>query len=161
MSGDGRDAIGLSGEPSSASASGDEAAAWMADLERPVLPALLDSLAAEAGAEPQPGERIGSYRLLSALGRGGMGVVFRAHDERLDRRVALKFLNRSMRPWRATRERLLEEARAAARLDHPGIAVIHEVGETEVVGHSSSWRTVMVRRSPRGSRGAEQPSRRR
>jgi serine/threonine protein kinase len=100
------------------------AADWMDDLSTRVLPGLLDSFAA-----PAPGDRIGTYRLVSELGRGGMGVVYRAHDEQLDRPVALKFLTTDAWSGAGARERVLAEARAAARLDHPGIAVVHEVGE--------------------------------
>lgn len=106
----------------------------MDDLARRVLPGLLDTLAppgTDRATEPKLGERIGPYRLLSVLGRGGMGVVFRAQDEQLDRLVALKFLDAPAVGREAGRERLLDEARAAARLDHPGIAVVHEVGETD------------------------------
>lgn len=108
---------------------GQDMAAWLTDLSGRVLPALLDSLATMPADRPEPGDRVGAYHLLSVLGEGGMGIVFRARDERLDREVAVKFLHQSERSD-ATRGRLLDEARAAARLDHPGIAVVHEVSET-------------------------------
>lgn len=109
---------------------GQGARGWMGDLSGRVLPALLESLVEAPGDRPVPGERIGSYRLMSVLGEGGMGIVFRAHDERLDREVAIKFLHRQAGKTEDARERLLSEARAAARLNHPGIAVVHEVAET-------------------------------
>ncbi len=76
-------------------------------------------------------EGFGPYRILSRRGAGGMGEVYRAHDSRLGRDVALKVL-----PWvRADdpgrRARLLQEARAAASLNHPNICTIHEVGEAD------------------------------
>ena len=75
----------------------------------------------------QPGERIQHYRLVSLVGAGGMGEVYRAVDERLRRDVAIKVLPRSSEP--AQREtRLLREAQAASHLNHPGIVTIHDVG---------------------------------
>jgi Flp pilus assembly protein TadD len=74
-------------------------------------------------------ERVGPYRLERKLGTGGMGVVYAAWDERLDRRVALK----QIRPEIAgdlPRERFRREARAMARLDHPSIVRIHDLLET-------------------------------
>ncbi len=70
-------------------------------------------------AIPENAPRMGPYRLLGELGRGGMGVVHRAWDERLRREVALKTIPGVADP--AVRERLLREARAAGKLRHPGI----------------------------------------
>jgi len=74
---------------------------------------------------------VGKYRILEEIGRGGMGVVFRAEDIRLKRDVALKFLPSQLADSAELRERFLIEAQAAAALSHPNICVIHEVGETE------------------------------
>jgi len=72
--------------------------------------------------------RIGRYRLLNVLGEGGMGVVFRAHDEELNRDVALKML-RTVQSYSPTQlERFQREMRNAARLSHPGIVTVYEVG---------------------------------
>jgi serine/threonine-protein kinase len=109
----------------------DAAARWMDDLSRRVLPGLLETLGDSAEDDLAPGTRMASYRLESVLGRGGMGTVYRAHDDRLDRPVAIKFLSRRAGGRDGGGHRLLDEARAAARLDHPGIAVVHEVGETD------------------------------
>jgi len=71
------------------------------------------------------------YRLDAELGQGGMGVVYRAHDEQLDRDVAIKVLPAASFSDPAARARLLREARSAAALNHPYICTIHEVGEAE------------------------------
>jgi TolB-like protein/Flp pilus assembly protein TadD len=84
---------------------------------------------AGAMASPAAGQRVGRYRVLGVLGSGGMGTVYRAHDSRLDREVALKFLPPHLTAQPAARERLLVEARAAAALEHPNVCTIHEVGE--------------------------------
>ncbi len=73
----------------------------------------------------------GKYRIVEEIGRGGMGVVFRAEDIRLKRVVALKFLPPQLADSVELRERFLIEAQAAAALSHPNICVIHEVGEGE------------------------------
>lgn len=75
-------------------------------------------------------ERLGPYRLLRELGRGGMGVVYAAQDERLGRRVALKTIHEHLADPRL-RERFWREARAAAALDHPHVCRLFEVGEAE------------------------------
>ncbi|HJU87160.1 MAG TPA: protein kinase, partial [Gemmatimonadota bacterium] len=78
-----------------------------------------------------PGRMVGRYTLLSPLGSGGMGIVYRAHDSRLDRDVALKFLPPHLNLSGDAEERLLEEARVAAALEHPNVCSVHEIGETE------------------------------
>lgn len=81
-------------------------------------------------AELPEGTVLGHYRILSFIGGGGMGSVYRAYDTALERHVALKFL-----PPLSTRlddeERLLKEARAAAALEHPNVCTIHEIGQTD------------------------------
>ncbi len=72
----------------------------------------------------------GNYRLLSIAGSGGMGVVYRARDQRLDRAVALKFLPAELNASEREKERFLREARTASSLDHPNIGVIHGIEET-------------------------------
>lgn len=76
-------------------------------------------------------QRLGSYRITSLLGSGGMGNVYRAYDETLRRDVAIKVLRATGADGEAARIRLLREARAAAALNHPNICTIHEVGEHE------------------------------
>lgn len=73
-------------------------------------------------------EKVDTFRLLRPLGRGGMGQVYLAHDETLERQVALKFIA-SIRPGREQRERFLIEARAIARIHHPNVVSIYSVGE--------------------------------
>jgi serine/threonine protein kinase/tetratricopeptide (TPR) repeat protein len=75
------------------------------------------------------GEHVGPYRILDEIGRGGMGVVYRARDERLDRTVALKMLPRHLVEDLEAKARLTAEARAAARLEHANIATIYDIGE--------------------------------
>ncbi len=77
------------------------------------------------------GHRLGAYRLERLLGAGGMGEVYLAHDERLDRKVALKLLAETLGADPRWRRRFLREARLASALDHPNVCTIHEVGETE------------------------------
>ena len=69
------------------------------------------------------------YRIVAEIGRGGMGVVYRAEDTRLGRPVAVKFLPQDGLAAPGARERFLREAQAASALDHPNICTIHDVGE--------------------------------
>jgi len=71
---------------------------------------------------------ISHYRILSRLGAGGMGEVYLAEDSKLDRRVAIKFLRPESVADEQARRRLVREAKAAAKLDHPNICSIYEVG---------------------------------
>ena len=104
-----------------------EAHASSADFLEPLdlhrIGALLDG-----GDDAWVDSVIGQYRIIRLLGRGGMGVVYQAHDIRLERDVAVKLLP----VWVATdaeaRRRLIAEARAAAALDHPNIGVVYEIG---------------------------------
>jgi serine/threonine protein kinase len=75
-----------------------------------------------------PRLRLGPYELVSLIGKGGMGVVYRARDVRLGRSVAIKFLPTEFSENPLRRDWLLREARAAAQLSHPNIVAIHDVG---------------------------------
>ena len=76
-------------------------------------------------------ETLGQYKILSELGRGGMGVVLKAHDPILDRNVAIKVLNQSIITDPTLVARFKREARSAASLNHPNIVQIHALGEEE------------------------------
>jgi TolB-like protein/predicted Ser/Thr protein kinase/Tfp pilus assembly protein PilF len=73
------------------------------------------------------GSKILHYRILQEIGAGGMGIVYLAEDEKLHRRVALKFLAKSIQDDPDARERLIREARAASALNHPNIVAIHAI----------------------------------
>jgi eukaryotic-like serine/threonine-protein kinase len=72
------------------------------------------------------GHILGHYRILEQIGSGGMGIVFRAHDERLDRNVAIKVLQPGVLADESARKRFRREALALAKLNHPNIATIHD-----------------------------------
>ncbi|HVQ12424.1 MAG TPA: hypothetical protein VMS40_02495, partial [Vicinamibacterales bacterium] len=75
------------------------------------------------------GARVGSYEIVEEIGRGGMGIVYLAQDERLGRRVALKALPAGVAMEADLRERLRREARAAATISHPAVAVVYALEE--------------------------------
>ena len=77
------------------------------------------------------GTRLGPYEIQSAIDAGGMGEVYRAHDSRLDRDVALKVLPADTTTNEAARARLVHEARLASKLNHPHVCKVYEVGEAD------------------------------
>ena len=78
-----------------------------------------------------PGTTLGPYAIVSQLGAGGMGVVYLAHDPRLDRHVAIKLLPPDLTRDETAKQRFLQEAKAASALDHPNICNIDEINETD------------------------------
>jgi eukaryotic-like serine/threonine-protein kinase len=78
-----------------------------------------------------PGQKIGPYQIVEQIGAGGMGEVYRAHDERLGRDVAIKVLPPSFSSDPDRLRRFAQEARAAAALNHPNILAIYDIGEWE------------------------------
>lgn len=84
-----------------------------------------------ANPERLVGQYLGSYRVDAVAGVGGMGVVYRACDERLGRQVALKLLPPALAPNEAELARLQREARLASVLNHPNIVTIHEIGQVD------------------------------
>ncbi len=85
-------------------------------------------MSAHSSADPRLGSVLGAFRIERVLGRGGMGVVYQAVDERLHRQVAIKLLPPELSQSPESRARFLAEARIAAAVSHPCIATIYEVG---------------------------------
>ncbi|MEZ5964296.1 MAG: protein kinase [Planctomycetota bacterium] len=102
----------------------------LADLH-PDLADLLAPMCDEGAGEADDERRLGDYRLLREVGRGGMGVVFEAKQVRLDRRVALKVLAPEVSGNPTSIARFRREARTLAKLDHPHVVRVLEVGETD------------------------------
>jgi len=111
------------------------ATGWLAPVDAAFVapPAASAPPAPPASHDPLglTGRAISHFEVSEALGAGGMGVVYRAHDTRLDRQVALKFLSPGYSLDATARARFLREAHSAAALDHPNLCTIHEVGTSD------------------------------
>lgn len=77
------------------------------------------------------GQKISHYEILEKLGSGGMGSVYKARDLKLDRFVAIKFLKKELLTNKESRQRFIREAKTVSSLDHPNIAIVHEIDEFE------------------------------
>ena len=118
----------LRSELTSLLASHESAPDFLERLGAGVLPAALAALSKDT----VPARRmIARYEILERIGGGGMGIVYKARDPSLDRLVALKLLPLHLVADAEARARLVREARAASALDHPNIAVVHEIGSDE------------------------------
>ena len=98
-------------------------------MEAPAVAHAADDLAAEQ--KLTPGQRVKHYQIVNLIGEGGMGEVYLATDTTLGRRVALKVLPTFVSKDPERLRRFTQEARAASRLSHPNVCVVHEVGETD------------------------------
>jgi eukaryotic-like serine/threonine-protein kinase len=108
-------------------------------LERLGERVLAPSFAGLAHADLAAGAMIGRYEIMGPLGSGGMGDVYCARDTTLHRVVALKFLPAHRTSDAVARARLVAEARAASALDHPNVAVVHDVAETPAAPDGGPW----------------------
>src|SRR6185503_4277286 len=97
-------------------------------MESPAVAQAADSLAAPKLSH---GQRVKHYQIVKLIGEGGMGEVYLATDTILGRRVALKVLPAFVSKDPDRLRRFTQEARAASRLSHPNVCVVHEIGETD------------------------------
>jgi serine/threonine protein kinase/Flp pilus assembly protein TadD len=96
-------------------------------MERPDVVATDDSNLGRLTA----GSKLGRYEIVRLLGSGGMGEVYLAKDDQLDRKVAIKILNEKYESSEANLKRFIQEAKSASALNHPNILTIHEIGQAE------------------------------
>ena len=100
-------------------------------LETPALGLAAQAQAAETPSRSLVGKTLGAYQILSLLGSGGMGEVYKARDSRLNRSVAIKVLPPDKTSDADRKRRFVQEARAASALNHPNIITIHDIGRED------------------------------
>ncbi len=101
-------------------------------METPAVAQVADVIESDTKAL-ETGTRFGHYEVIRQIGIGGMGEVYLAKDQKLDRHVAIKILNEKFSRDESNLKRFVREAKAASALNHPNILVIHEIGENEDV----------------------------
>ena len=99
-------------------------------LETPAIARVTEMLE-NNGQKLKKGKCFGNYEIIKQIGTGGMGEVYLAQDNKLDRKVAVKILNENFSKHESNLGRFIQEAKAASALNHPNILVIHEIGETD------------------------------
>ena len=99
-------------------------------METPAVATVADLIQAET-KKLETGKCFGHYEVIEQIGAGGMGEVYLAQDNKLDRKVAVKILNKEFSQDESNLRRFIQEAKAASALNHPNILVIHEIGEAD------------------------------
>ena len=99
-------------------------------LETPAVAGVADAFV-NSGNKLEKGQSLGHYKIVKEIGSGGMGEVYLAKDQKLDRQVAVKILNEKFSNEESNLNRFVREAKATSALNHPNILVIHEIGEAD------------------------------